>query len=243
MVGPTVKNPVHPAPVKLYGTDLPWVTHATHLGHELNQDCTMNMDTRMKRAAFIKNSVDTRTMFSFALPTQVLNAIMVYSAHFYGSPIWDLYGEIANQVYKRWNTSVKLVWDLPRATHNFFVDNFLAESFSSVRKNILVQYTSFVKRLGKSVSDEVRIMSRIAGSDIRSTMGKNCHNLKEEFKLDPWKDSTMLFKEAYKYYEIPEVDRWRIPLLRSLLREKYEMYVCGEETEVISGLIESLCYS
>ena len=39
--------------------------------------------------------------------------------------------------------------------------------FSPVRKNILVQYTSFVKRRGKSVSDEVWIMSRIAGSDIR----------------------------------------------------------------------------
>ena len=57
MVGPTVKNPVHPAPVKLYGTDLPWVTHATHLGHELNQDCTMNMNTRMKRAVFVRRSV------------------------------------------------------------------------------------------------------------------------------------------------------------------------------------------
>ena len=75
MCGTKVKSPVYPAPLQLYGRDLPWVTHATHLGHELNQDCTMDMDTKMKRAAFINNSTDIRHMFSFALPEQVLNAV------------------------------------------------------------------------------------------------------------------------------------------------------------------------
>ena len=70
-------------------------------------------------------------------------------------------------------------------------------------------------------------MSSINGSDIRSTIGKNCQNLKEEFKLDPCKDSPMMFKEAYRYFEVPEVDKWRIFLLKSLLREKYEMFVWG----------------
>ena len=72
MVGPKVKNPVYPAPLQLYDQDLPWVAHATHLGHELHQDCTMDMDTKMKRAGFISSSTDIRNMFSFALPSQVL---------------------------------------------------------------------------------------------------------------------------------------------------------------------------
>ena len=76
------------------------------------------MDTQMKRASFIKNSVDTRDMFYFAMPNQVIDAISIYSAHFYGSNLWDLYGEMAGQAYRSWNTSVKLVWDLPRSTHN-----------------------------------------------------------------------------------------------------------------------------
>ena len=97
------------------------VIHATHLGHELHQDCNMNMDIRMKRAQFIKNSSDVRDLFSFALPSQVLNAIQVYTSHFYGSMIWDLYGTMANQVYRSWDTQVKLVWGLPRSTHNYFV--------------------------------------------------------------------------------------------------------------------------
>ena len=109
MCGPNVQNPVYPAPLQLYGVDLPWVTHATHLGHELNQDCTMDKDTRMKRANYIQSSVEIRNMFSFALPTQVLNAISVYSAHLYGSMLWDLYEEMAGQVFRSCNNTVKLV--------------------------------------------------------------------------------------------------------------------------------------
>ena len=58
MCGPKVNNPVYPAPLQLYVRDLPWVTHATHIMHELHQDCNMNMDIRMKRAQFTKNSSD-----------------------------------------------------------------------------------------------------------------------------------------------------------------------------------------
>ena len=121
MVGSKVKNVVYPAAIQLYGLDLPWVTHATHLGHELHQDCTMNMDTRMKRADFISSSNDIRNMFNFALPGQILSAINVYSAHFYGAMLWDLFGDMAGQVYRSWNTCVKLVWDLPRSTHNYIL--------------------------------------------------------------------------------------------------------------------------
>ena len=78
----------------------------------------MDMDTKMKRAAFINNSTDIRHMFSFALPEQVLSAVSVYTAHFYGAMLWDLYGEMSGQVFRSWNTCVKLAWGLPRSTHN-----------------------------------------------------------------------------------------------------------------------------
>ena len=63
-----VNNVVYPVHLQLYGVDLPWVTHATHLGHELHQDCTMEYDANMKRADFIRSSTDMREMFGFANP-------------------------------------------------------------------------------------------------------------------------------------------------------------------------------
>ena len=157
--------------------------------------------------------------------------------------LWDLYGEISGQVYRSWNTCVKLAWDLPRSTHNYLVEQMLAKDFPSVRRRILLQYVSFLSRLGKSVSQEVRMMKSVAASDIQSTTGKNCLSMKNEFNLDPLTMPASSFAKHYTMYQIPEQDTWRLPLLSSLLRERHEMSVSGEDTETISGVIESLCYS
>ena len=243
MVGPKVRNPVYPAPLQLYGQDLPWVVHATHLGHEFHQDCTMEMDIRMKRAAFIKNSSEVRTLFKFALPTQVLNAISVYSAHFYGAMLWDLSSDMAGQVYRSWNTCVKLVWDVPRSTHNYFVEHLLAKDFASVKEKIFSQYTRFVQKLRQSTSKEVRILQNIVKNDVRSVTGRNCLMLAQEFDIDPNTVGSQKFKDLYQCYGIPGQDLWRISILDTLLQNRYEMTACGEDTDVVSGLIQSLCSS
>ena len=80
---------------------------------------------------------------------------------------------------------MKLTWDLPRSTHNYLVEQLLAKEFKSVRKRIMLQYVSFVKRLGRSVSQEVRIMRSMVASNVQSITGKNITNMNEEFRLDP----------------------------------------------------------
>ena len=86
-------------------------------------------------------------------------------------------------------------------------------------------------------------MKTIAAADIRSVVGKNVSKLKEEFDLDPWRHSSRVYQKKYTYYEVPEVDKWRLTLLSQLLATRNEMEVCGEDTETIVGLVESLCSS
>ena len=47
---PRLDKPVN---LQLAGNPLPWVSHATHLGHEFHEDGTMRMDTRMKQSSYI----------------------------------------------------------------------------------------------------------------------------------------------------------------------------------------------
>ena len=58
---------------------LPWVETATHLGHELHQQCTMEYDARCKRANFIEKTTSIRETFNFARPEQKLSAISIYA--------------------------------------------------------------------------------------------------------------------------------------------------------------------
>ena len=202
----------------------------------------MELDAKMKRAQFIENSTEIREMFSFAHPSQVLRSVQMYSCHFYGSMLWDLFGEMTGQVCRTWNTCVKLAWGIPRSSHNYFVD-LLAAPLQSVNKKLLCQYVSFYQRLSKSTSREVRIMSNIVSHDIRSVTGRNLKNIACLFNIDPKLHHAEHFKQKDIGYKIPEEDEWRVPLLRKLLDQRRELYSCEEDTSNIDELIESLCSS
>ena len=90
----------YPAPLQLNGRSLPWVRTATHLGHELRQECTMEHDTWCARAKYIDKSISVRDMFEFDRPAEVLSANATYCSDFYGSNLWDLYGNRAEQCYR-----------------------------------------------------------------------------------------------------------------------------------------------
>ena len=236
-------NTVYPAPLLLHDMELPWVKTGTHLGHELHQLCNMEYDAKCKRATFISNSTDIREMFNFAYPSQVLSAVSIYTCHFYGAMLWDLFGDAAGQAFRSWNTCVKLAWDLPRGTHNYFVDNLLSGALPSVREKLLSQYVGFFQNMLKSASWEVRILSRIVGTDVASTTGRNLFNIETEYGLSPWTNSPWSFKKSYKGYMVPPEDTWRLPLLGKLLKQRRDMITCGDETSTITGLIDSLCMS
>ena len=101
----------------------------------------MKIDMKFKKANFIDKSIEIRETFGFADPVQILEAINTYCGDHYGSMIWDLYSEGAGQYFRCWNTAVKLVWNVPRSTHAYFVNCQLAASFVSIRPKLLAQET------------------------------------------------------------------------------------------------------
>ena len=146
----------------------------------------MDFDIRCKKANFISSSTDLSEAFSFAHPSQVLTAVNVYAGHFYGSMLWDLASEAAGQVFRCWNTCVKLAWNVPRWTKNYLVDNLLSGTTPPIRKKLLCQYVNFFQSLRKSPLREVRILASVVGRDSGSVTGKNLALLENEFQLDPW---------------------------------------------------------
>ena len=240
------RNLVKPAPLLLCGRELPWVSSATHLGHELHESGTMEHDALVKRAIFIDNTVEIRESFSFASPVEILSAMKVYSCSFYGSMLWDLGGDGARQVYNAWTTAVKLTWDVPRATRSYLVQQVLDGGFTSAKVDILTRYAGFFQNLRKSPCYEVSVMAGLAGRDLQSTTGKNLKLLKDLSELDPWVSGSTRLKEALvekERHEIPPMDHWRVSYLSSLLERRQQLHYQGEEEGVkqLSDLIDALC--
>ena len=167
------RNLTRPVPLMLGGRELPWVSTAVHLGHELHESGKMNHDAKVKRAEFISKSVEVRETFGFASPVEVLQAQKVYCSSFYGSMLWNLSGEGATQVFNAWNTGVKLAWDCPRDTRTYLAQQVLSCGLDSARTDILVRYAKFFKSLRTSPGREVSVLANIVSRDIQTTTGSS----------------------------------------------------------------------
>ena len=230
----------------LNGKQLPWVESAVHLGHVLHQTGTMDKDIRSKRATFIDQSIEVRETFGFSCPAEILRAVKIYVGSHYGSMLWDLGSEMATQYFNAWNTCVKLAWQVPRATHSYFVDHLLSCGLSSVRMDTLARYTKFVRGLRVSPSMEVAVMYGVAKHDIRTVTGSNIALIKlETGLLDPVSTGLGKVKEELQKVVaiVPDLDKWRLDYLTRLLTDRGEAYYRADEEEVIrlSSLIDSLC--
>ena len=240
------KNLAKPVPLRLGGRELPWVSSATHLGHELHESCTMEHDAEVKRAIFIRNSLEIRESFSFANPVEILSAMKVYCSSFYGSMLWELGGEGANKVFNSWTTAVKLTWGVPRATRSYLVQQVLDSGLTSAKVDILSRYSGFFQGLRKSPSYEVSVMASLAGRDLGSVTGRNLKLIGDLAELDPWVVSSARLKEqlvSKLLVDVPPADQWRVPYLSSLLEMRHRYYYQGDSDSAseVSELINSLC--
>ena len=140
-------------------------------------------------------------------------------------------------------TCVKLCWGIPRATHIYFIDNFLAKDFRSFSTTIKTRYMKFFRSLRKSKIEEVRVLSELVGRDMGSTTRKNIAMLERETGLNLWSDLPVKFSQklAALKTQIPKQDVWRLEFLSKLLRERYHLSKQLFDTKYVSSLINSLC--
>ena len=237
-----------PAPLTLFGRELPWVEQADHLGCTITSDGEMEQDAAIKRAKFIASSSEVREVFKFAAPLELIRALKIYSSSFYGSSLWDLGGEKAHQVYSAWDSAVKLVWGCPIWTRTYILHNLLNCGQSSARVDIIGRYESFYKGLRDSASHEVRVVSRYVARDVRTTTGKNLGLLRSLTGLNPHSVSTSSLKSALEdslLVPVPEQDAWRIEYLCKLITDRRTAKAAGNQTdeqrytELINSLVKN----
>ena len=85
---------------------------------------------------------------------------------------------------------MKLVWDVPKSTHTYLVDNFFATNHLSVKNQLLSRYVNFFRSLLKCNSKEIKVLANIVSRDVRSVTGKNLNFIERDSGLYPWKVSS-----------------------------------------------------
>ena len=232
---------VKPAPLLLCGKALPYVAHATHLGHELHEDGTMTMDSNMRRGAFIGKCLEVQEAFSFAAPAEVLGAIKLYCGDLYGGMLARLDSPEATKLMNCWGTAVKDVWGLHRATHRVYA-RWLGSGHSTIREDLLSRWPKFFRSLLNGPSPEAAVLARVAAADRRTVTAANNAVVLAATGLSAWTATADQVRAELRSRE-PEMtddETTTAEMLLEALQQRASLHTQCADTTVISARIDML---
>ena len=225
----------------LCGKALPYVAHATHLGHELHEDGTMTMDTNMRRGAFIGKCLEVQEAFSFAAPAEVLGAIKLYCGDLYGGMLARLDSPEATKLMNCWGTAVKDVWGLHRATHRVYA-RWLGSGHTTIREDLLSRWPKFFRSLLNGPSPEAAMIARVAAADRRTTTAANNALILSATSLSAWTATADQVRKELRSREPAMTDNEMTTseMLLEALQQRASLYTQCADTTVITAHIDEL---
>ena len=156
----------------LYGNPLPWTNKVNHLGITIeNKIDGCSKDMSEKNAQYISKNIELNQEFSFADPFTKLKMNNIYNSHYYGSPLWDLFGVGAVQAESTYNRSVKVMLDLPFGTHRSLIQPLTG--VEHVKVVLIRRFLSFMEKIEKSGKAPLLMLMSEARSDVKSTTLSN----------------------------------------------------------------------
>ena len=233
----------YPLPVKLDGKDLPWVDRVDHLGHILHQSLSMELDASRARASFMTRCSDIRDQFYFARPEQRMRAIQLYCCDAYGTMIWDLKSEYAEQYFRSWNVQSRLAWRVPFNTHTWLLEGYFNQELVTLRNQILGRYTNFVKTLLSSPSKEVIFLSNLIMNDARSVTCSNILYINGLTSNDILKTPAARIRSQLPVLTVPDSELFRVGLLNIFMSTLINKSFTFMNNDRCNAIIESLCNS
>ena len=135
----------------------------------------MKMDIKTKRANYIEKNNDIIQEFSYTHPRTRNEINRIYNNHFTGSPLWDLFSREADMICNTWNKSIRLMFDVPLQTHNYFVEE-LAET-RQLKFTLIKRFLGFISQIENSKKIFPNILLQTIRRDCRSTTGSNLRNI------------------------------------------------------------------
>ena len=226
--------------LKLCGTDLPWVNKVKHLGNTISN--TMDgcqMDMKVKSAKFVDKSNTICQEFYFTHPYTKVMLNNIYNGHFTGSQLWKIDSPEYRKILSTFNKSVKIMYDLPWATHRYFLEPLIRTNH--VSRTLVKKYLSFIASIRKSVKPNLRQLLQIIQNDTRSTTGCNLRTimiLANKNTIEDLEKGNIDFE----YHAVDPREAWRIEFAKELIDLKHgELEVEGITPNELNQILDYVC--
>ena len=155
--------------LKLWDTYLSWVDKIKHLGNTISNTLDgSQLDMRVKTAKCVDKHNTICQEFYFAHPMSKIILNNIYNGYYTGSQSWKMQSQEYEKVMSTFNRSVKIMLDLPWATHRCLIEPLTETQHRS--KVLIKRYLSFIE---KSEKMSLKQLLRLSRRDVRTVTGHN----------------------------------------------------------------------
>ena len=235
-----LKKPRNLPELVLCGNLLPWVDRVKHLGNTISNVMDGNqLDIKIKAAKYVDKNNSLCQEFYFAHPRTKVEVNNIYNCHFTGSQLWNLGSKEMGRFESTYNRSIKIMYDLPWATHRYFMEPLTEKPH--MRTIMIKRYLSFIEKIEKSKKDSLKALLDIAKRDVRTTTGSNLRRimlLEGKETIDQLKSKDI----KVEYHVVPESESWRINFVKELVEIRHgDMAVPGMMDDELTEIFNYLC--
>ena len=180
----------------------------------------MKKDIQIKRARYIEKNNTLVQEFHFAHPIVKFTVNNIYNSDFTGSPLWDMNSEMFDKLSKTWNVSVRLMFNLPRTTHKYFIEP-ISEN-PHIKFNLMKRFLNFCEQLRNSDKSILKMMINKTQFNTQSRTGQNLRTIMlicEKNEVSQVRPSDLTTRN---YSEVPDDEFWRISFLKELIEIRYD---------------------
>ena len=180
--------------------------------------------------------------FLFCHPLTKFHLNQVYNSSFTGSPIWDLFSRESEMLENSWNTSFRIMFDLPFSTHRYFVQPV---SDKVHLKNILLKrFIGFLSQIRKSSKQLPGLLLTLVQHDTRSTTGSNLRNLLLLTGKNKIEDLNYRDIDNFTYAPVEAENVWKIGMVKEIIDAKAgNLHVENFSDEELDEIRDFLCTS
>ena len=218
----------------------PWVNKVKHLGNTISNVIDgCQMDVKVKAAKYIDKCNSLGQEFYFAHPETKIKLNSIYNSHFTGSQLWKFGSREQEKFEGTYNRSVKIFFDLPWATHRYFVEPLTG--VPHMRRLLVKRYVSFIEKIRKSSKTALGHLLKIVERDVRTTTGSNLRTIMLQAGLNRLEDLKVSNCD-FDYNKVGEADVWRLDFVRELVELRNgDLVVPGMNHEDLEVILEYLC--
>ena len=237
-------------PLLLNGNKLPWVNSAKHLGNHLStkiryetKSPDMKSDLLSKRGMLFDSVHKIQQQFGYCHPTLVMKLIGIYSTSLYGSPLWEYYSPEYQKLTRSWNTVIKMVWNLPFATHTRFLESL--SPLPHIGSALEGRYIGFLEGLYRTNKPFLSMLFNSSKFDKSSVIGRNIDmlmNTHDKRNLHSLIQSRQEIKTKRRY-PLADEENWKANLIQELSLVLGGHLVLDLNEEDVTSILEFICTS